>query len=238
MHPRVCAGIASARPATTGLYFLVLMEAKPSAVILIDNSNFYHSLKEAKYLPFSHKFDLLFKEIEAKFAIKEIRIYDATKDRIKDPNGYAKQQRFYHVLSKSTYKPKIRTRQLRYIVSISEQEVIEEGKKLGIVDSCKNLLYKLLMRLNLIRLTKEKGIDVLLVADAVEIARAKKSDYIAILSGDADFVPAINLIKAYGVKTLNLHLYYGSSNELRNACDKHALITMDATGQPKINWYL
>ncbi len=44
---------------------------------------------------------------------------------------------------------------------------------------------------------------------------------------DDDFVPAIGLIKSYGVKTVNLHTYSGSSFELREKCDKHILIAFN-----------
>ncbi|MFH1470825.1 MAG: NYN domain-containing protein, partial [Candidatus Micrarchaeota archaeon] len=63
-----------------------------------------------------------------------------------------------------------------------------------------------------------------------EEARAKKVDAIILLSGDADFVPAIQLIKSYKIKTANLHTYAGSSTELRNACDEHILIDFDEDG--------
>jgi uncharacterized LabA/DUF88 family protein len=86
------------------------------------------------------------------------------------------------------------------------------------------------MDLKLIRLTKEKGIDVLLVVDAIEEARAKAAENIILLSGDADFVPAIELIKSYGLKTINLHTYHGSSNELRISCNNHILIDFDSDG--------
>lgn len=231
-------GFASADSATAGLYFLVLMLKLPSALILIDGSNFYHSLKESKSLPFdADKFELLFKQIDQKFEIKEIRYYDAIKDRTKDPIGYAKQQKFHSRLETCPHKPVFRSGPLRYLVNLTEYEVKSVGKKVGIIDKCNELLYKLLIELGLIRATKEKGIDVLLVVDSIELARTLKFDYVILLSGDADFVPAIKLIKTLKVKTLNLHMYSGSSTELRTSCDEHALIYVEEGGLPQIRWY-
>jgi len=52
----------------------------------------------------------------------------------------------------------------------------------------------------------------------------------SLFSGDADFVPAVHLLKAYSMRSVNLHPYAGSSTELRTTCQKHILIDFDADG--------
>lgn len=74
---------------------------------------------------------------------------------------------------------------------------------------------------------KEKGVDVLLVIDAITIALRKDVEMIIVLSGDADFVPLIEFLKGQRIGTVNLHLYSGSSTELRESCDSHILITFE-----------
>ncbi len=71
---------------------------------------------------------------------------------------------------------------------------------------------------------EEKGVDVLLVVDAIRTALAKEVETVIVLSGDADFVPLVEFLKTLKVETVNLHLFSGSSTELRQACDKHILI--------------
>lgn len=67
--------------------------------------------------------------------------------------------------------------------------------------------------------------DVLLVVDAITIALEGEVETIIILSGDADFVPLVEFLKTRSIEIVNLHLYSGSSTELRQACNNHILIT-------------
>lgn len=182
-------------------------------------------------LPFdSDEFKKLFEQISKEYDLKKVYFYDAVKNSEKDPDGYSRQQKFHERLKRSHKNMIIRTRKLRYLVNITDDQIDSAAKRTGIIDSCKNKLKQFLMELNLIKLTKEKGVDVLLVVDAIEETKARTADTLILLSGDADFVPAINLLKEYGMKTVNLHTYSGSSNELRNACHKHILINFDNDG--------
>lgn len=198
---------------------------KRKAILFIDSSNFYHSLKNQGVLPFdADKFLILFNELSKKYNIEEIYFYDALKNICKDPNGYSKQQGFHSRLLKSNSYLVIKTRKLRYLADVRDSKIKESGRKAGITDSCIKKLRNFLMEMGLIKLTKEKGIDVQLVVDAIEEVRKNGKRDIIILSGDADFVPAVNLIKKYKVNVINLHTYSGSSLELRKACNKHILI--------------
>ena len=226
--------IASLRlpgPKGLGNRRLMVLLMKTHAALFIDGSNFYHSLKAEGHLPFNAEhFNELFSQLSDEFELRRIFFYDALKDRIKDPEGYARQQKFHSSLSKLKVPLRIKTRKLRYLANLTREEVDAAATEVGIVDACREKLWALLQRLGLIRLTKEKGVDVLLVVDAIEEARENTTETIILLSGDADFVPAINLIRKNGLKTVNLHTYSGSSNELRNCCDRHILIDFDSSG--------
>lgn len=230
-----------ARPSWSGNHGFIFVDNVASrlrTIVFIDSSNFYHSFKEQYRVSLGiDGFEQLFGLFGKKFDLQQIRFYDAIKDRTKDPDGYAGQQRFHAQLAKLSSKLVIRSTKLRYLVNIDKQKVLYAAQQTGIVDNCKNLIWQLLVNLKLIKVTKEKGIDVLLVVDAIEAARSQKPDCIILVTGDADFVPAVNLLKSLKVKTINLHAYAGSSNELRTACDNHALITLESDGKPAINWY-
>lgn len=201
---------------------------QPSGALFIDSSNLYHALKNERRLPFDY--EELFSQLSERFDLKLIFFYDAIKEISKDPDGYAKQQAFHAHLRKLKWPIKLRARKLKYVQGISPERVSSAADKSNIVDSCREKLMSFLQALGVIHFTKEKGIDILLVADAIEAARTKNYNCVIILSGDADFVPAINLIKSFGVKTVNLHAYSGSSTELRNACNEHMLIVFDNAG--------
>lgn len=200
-------------------------------------SNFYHSAKKERGFPLTaEEFGDLFAQLESKFRLKQARFYDAVKNYAVEPEAYSRQQKFHEQLKKLPFNIVIRTTKLRYLANVTKEQLKRAAQEVGIAESQHDLLWPLLGSLNLVRLTKEKGIDVKLVVDAVEIARRREADWVILLSGDADFVPAIELIKNFNIKTLNLHTYHGSASELRRACGKDALITFDGV-KPSINWY-
>ena len=62
---------------------------------------------------------------------------------------------------------------------------------------------------------KEKGVDVLLAVDLVDSAIKKRADYLILLSGDSDFIPALELAKENNGEILSVSLAKGYSRELR-----------------------
>ncbi|MGC8516850.1 MAG: NYN domain-containing protein, partial [Candidatus Acidifodinimicrobium sp.] len=147
------------------------------AILLIDNSNFYHSLKDSRRLPFPPSdYAKLFDKLSTQFYfnLKEIILYDAVKDISKEPAQYASQQKFHSGIKNlaSKWQIKIKTRKLKYRKSNNHL------------------------------LPEEKGVDVLLVVDAIKAAISKTVSTVILLSGDADFVPAIDFIKSLGIKTV------------------------------------
>lgn len=219
----------SERPVKRRLIPVILM--KPAAALLIDSSNFYHALMVEGRLPFgSDSFSKLFSELGEEYDLQSIVFYDAAKDISKDPDGYAGQQKFHSGLLNIGWPLKIKTRKLKYVANLRREQVDAKAVQAGIVDACKEKLWDFLSALGVLRLTREKGIDVLLAVDAIEAARSRRYAALIILSGDADFVPAVHLIQRLGVNVVNLHPYSGSSTELRTTCKRHLLIEFDDKG--------
>ncbi len=197
--------------------------AKPSALVLIDGSNVYHCLKQEHCLHFGpSKFKALFAALAERFSLKEVLYYDAVRSIAIDPQGYARQQEFHAALRRSCPCLTIRTRKLRYVNVTDDDKIVDAAHKAGICQRCVTLVHAFLRHLGLLRLTKEKGIDVMLVVDA--LSRAKDVETVVIMSGDADFTPAVHLLKSQGVMTVNVHASLGSSRELRSACHNHLLL--------------
>jgi len=201
------------------------------AALLIDGSNFYHSLKRMGVLPFGpSEFKQLFLEISKVFALQGIIFYDAMKSSKKDPQGYSRQQRFNERLRQTCPIILIKTGRLRYLATLTDEQILAAMAEADLKDYGIDKIKNFLVGLKLFHLTKEKGVDIQLVVDAVEMAIKGSIETVIILSGDADFVPAIRLIRSYHVRTVNLHLFHGSSTELRNTCDEHVLIIPENKG--------
>jgi len=68
---------------------------------------------------------------------------------------------------------------------------------------------------------QQKGVDVMLAADMVYLASRGLIDHIILLAPDADYAPAVRLVKELGVV---VHLVHGgnlaASTEMRKECDE------------------
>ena len=64
-----------------------------------------------------------------------------------------------------------------------------------------------------------KGDDVYLATDLIKGAYENLYDVAIIISGDADFIPAIKLVQKNGKKVINAFFPKSSSYLLRNCCD-------------------
>ncbi len=159
------------------------------------------------------------------------------KNRGIDPAGYSGQQRFHSRLKDKIPYIEIKHLKLRYVVSISREEASEAARKTGFPSVMEDKLYLFLKKLGVIKLTREKGLDVLMVVDALESVKNDKSRHLIFLTGDSDYVPAVKFIQKEGGKVINLHAYSGSSKELRDVCDEHMLIDIDVSGKITIKKY-
>jgi len=222
-----------------GLYFQLIDLPKPSVAVFIDGSNLYHNAIEARGSQLSHTdFSDLFSQIETLFDVHEIRFYDSLKNRSIEPEKSAQQLVFHTELRKLSPKVKVRILPLMYRTNIRQADVSRSANNVGIIDECRNLLWTFLVDLKVVTRTKEKGVDVLIAVELIELPRTTShAEWAILVSGDGDFCPAVKLARSLGLRVLNLHTYSGSSSELRDACNNHALIGFNpATGAVAVNW--
>lgn len=75
---------------------------------------------------------------------------------------------------------------------------------------------------------QQKGVDVMLVADMVYLASNRLINHVILLAPDADYVPAVRMVKDLGVV---VHLVHGSNlaanTEMRKECDERIELDPD-----------
>jgi len=115
--------------------------------------------------------------------------------------------------------------EIRYYNSIPDIELGEENyykhmvflaglKKKGIVVNTRRLK---IINARGIKLRVEKGVDVMVAADMIDLCLIKKKcDVCVLVSGDADFLPAMKLIKEQGKEVITASVSRGYSRDLRN----------------------
>jgi len=185
------------------------------AMVFVDANNFYHCVKSIKQ---PHDIDFL-KLGKLLCKIKKYNFikmvwYASIPDLKEDPNDYYAHLSFLDALERKGIK--IVKRKLQ---KASKFEINEKKKKIfskiKFCRNCKKLFEKFIHLI--IQTKKEKGIDVWCAVDMIKYCLIKKDCDICILvSGDADFVPALNLIKEGGKGVLVTSVHRGFSKELRD----------------------
>lgn len=194
------------------------MNSMKKVIILIDGNNFYHNLKHMKIKPNNVDFKKLTDFIAKHFdlELQEIRYYNSMPTLRDGRNLYFSHLRFIDDLKKIP-KFSVHTRKLQVH---SNKELLKEKQDLiDSMDLCENC--KPIVEQNIFDAVsnikkKEKGIDIMLGIDLVESAIENIADSFIVVSGDADFVPAMKLAKKKGKDVFSVSLAKGYSKELRD----------------------
>jgi uncharacterized LabA/DUF88 family protein len=64
---------------------------------------------------------------------------------------------------------------------------------------------------------RSKGVDAALVTDLLSLAWQRAYDVAVLVSGDADYIPAVEYVQAQGLKVINA-AWRSKGHELRTAC--------------------
>jgi uncharacterized LabA/DUF88 family protein len=113
-----------------------------------------------------------------------------------------KQIRYYNAVPDISDDREIYHKHMEFLEGLRKQGIIVKERKL-----------KKIKKLNL---KIEKGIDVLIASDMIRKTLVEKECSVCILiSGDADFIPAMQIIKDAGYEVIVCSPRYGFSNELR-----------------------
>jgi uncharacterized LabA/DUF88 family protein len=184
------------------------------AIFFVDANNWYHNLKYSMRpsdIEINKIAELIAKEKDLE--IVEIRWYTSMPDIKENVLAYKNQRAFLGVLEKKGIK--VITRKLQ---KLSTKEL--KKKREDFIESwdlCK--ICKPIVENSFLDIAdhnqKEKGIDVWIAIDMVKKSINNKIDFAVLISGDADFVPAFNLIKDIGKEVLSCCVPRGYSNELR-----------------------
>ena len=184
------------------------------AIVFVDANNWYHNLKYW-FTPSEVDICKVSKLIskEKNLEVIEIRWYASVPDIEDNKLKYLRHMDFLNSLKKRGVK--IITRKLQ---RLSMKEL--RKKRQDLLDSwdlckvCKPIVEKSFLDVVDVN-QKEKGIDVWIAVDMLKEAIEKGADCFILISGDADFVPAFNLIKSIGKDVLSSSVPRGYSNELR-----------------------
>ncbi|MFH1359365.1 MAG: NYN domain-containing protein [archaeon] len=170
-------------------------------ILFIDGSNFYYGLKsiyeDSKELSYFN-FKKFGDFLAGKRKLIRVLYYNAPLDYSEDKKKYAKQQRFFEKV-KNTEKVKL-------ILSRLQKRKIKGTSKFYYVI---------------------KGDDIHIAVDMVKGAYEDSFDTAILVSGDGDFVPAINIVQDKGKEVENAYFKKSMSWYLKQTCDSSINLTKE-----------
>lgn len=184
------------------------------AIVFVDANNWYHNIKywfKPSNVDITKVSNLI--SAEKNLDILEVRWYISMPSIKDDPLTYKIQRTFLGHLQKKGVK--IITRKLQ---RLSTKELKKKRQDLlsswDLCEKCKPIVEESFLDISDYN-QKEKGVDVWIAIDMVKEAINNNIDCAVLISGDADFVPALNLIKEIKKEVLSVFVPRGYSNELR-----------------------
>ena len=183
-------------------------------IVFVDANNWYHNVKK-----FFNPGDIDIVKLSQflckvkGYELKEIRWYASTPHITDGAPMYYRHMSFLEHLKKRGVK--VITRKLQ---KFSNKEILKKKRQtlenLDLCDRCKPIVESAFLDLADIK-RKEKGIDVWIAVDIIRLGIIEdKYDICILISGDADFTPALNLIKDKK-EILVAMTPFGFSTELR-----------------------
>lgn len=190
---------------------------KKRAIIFIDGNNWYHNSKQVvdtKDLDFNKIAKLICDHFD--FDLVQIRYYNSIPDISENRLKYHQHMDFLNDLEKQGIK--VSTRKLQ---KTSTKEILKERLQIiELTDLCKTC--KPLIKQNCLDCIgvvnrKEKGIDVKIAVDMIRKCLIENEcDVCVLISGDADFIPAMQTIKDAKKEVITASVIIGYSRELRD----------------------
>lgn len=189
---------------------------KKRAIFFIDANNWYHNVKRY-YNPSDidiTKFVKFLSEVK-NYALVETRFYASIPSIEDGAETYYNHMAYLESLEKKGVKVIMRKLQ-----KLSNKEILQRKQttidNLDLCRICKPLVEAAFLDLADIK-RKEKGIDVWIAVDMLKLSVLDNAcDVCVLISGDADFVPALKIIKGKNKEILTAMTPLGYSKELRD----------------------
>jgi len=194
------------------------MRKKENAIIFIDGNNIYHNLKGTYIKPSIFDFQKLSSFVCAHFNLKHKRtIYYNSIPNIEDGKEmYYSHMKFLDGIKKLP-NFELKTRKLQHNSTKEKIQVVHsEVSKLGLCKVCEPLVKTHWEDYIGSTNVKEKGIDIQIAVDMIKsLLIDKEYGACVLISGDADFIPVLELLKSNNRKVFTCSLAKGYSYDLR-----------------------
>lgn len=211
------------------------MPSSERAILFVDGANLYRGLKELGLVPRHIDIERVARKLAMDRELVQVRYYIAEVD----PSGGRAHHANRDLIADLRARPLVEL-VLGYIQRTQErsacaQELRQFLASLGDVRLPKKVydgLMGIAQRHDRTVVYREKGVDVALACDLVDLALADKYDLAYVMSGDGDFVPAARMAQASGKRVFAACPTVG--NRLQRQCDKAIRLKAEWFGDCRI----
>ena len=188
------------------------------AVVFIDGNNLYHNAKSMGVAPGEIDFAKLVRLVCSHFCAqaKSVYYYNSVPDISEGDERYYRHQRFLSGLRRIEGF-EVRTRKLQRQSNAGLiASRFDEIRRAGFCNRCLWLVEQLCSRCIGTVTRREKGLDVAIAVDMLNICVLKdEADMCILISGDADFIPALDIVRSKGKEVASASVRKGYSYNLR-----------------------
>lgn len=188
------------------------------AILFVDGNNLYHNVRAMGVRPGDIDFGKLTDFICSEFRCnkKEVHYYNSIPDISDGKDKYYSHMKFLDDLKKIKGFV-VKTRKLQK--QSNEKEINERIRAIdeeNFCSKCGPLVEKLCTDCVGRFSKKEKGIDVWIAIDMLNLGVIQNEyDMCLLVSGDADFIPALDIVKSKGKEAASAFVWHGYSYDLR-----------------------
>jgi len=190
------------------------------AIIFIDGNNLYHNVLSMGVRPGNVDFKRFVDYACMKLRCRWTRAiyYNSVPDITDGDDVYYGHMKF---LSEMRKIPgfEVKTRKLQK--QSNEKRVFEKMREIDartFCSKCIPLVKEMCHECLRPNIKKEKGVDVMMAIDMLDLCAIKNEcEMVVLISGDGDFVPALDIIKRKGKEAASAFIRHGYSNALRQS---------------------
>ena len=177
---------------------MVLSDKKRSAIVFIDGNNWYHNVKSIIEKPRALDFWKLSQIVCDNFGLDLLEV------------------RYYNSIPHIELGEENYYKHMVFLAGLKRKKIVVNTRRLKAVINKGTKIWV------------EKGVDVMIASDMIDLCLVKNScDTCILFSGDADFLPAMKLIKNQGSEVITASVSRGYSRDLRAGEFRYMVLKKD-----------
>lgn len=175
--------------------YLFIMNVEKRAIVFVDGNNWYHNVKSLIKKPRGLDFEKIGRLVCERFGLSLAEV------------------RYYNSVPDIELGEENYYKHMVFLAGLKRKGLAVNTRKLKVINTGGK------------KLRVEKGVDVKIAADMIDFSLVKKvCDVCILISGDADFLPAMNVIKRQGCEVITTSVGRGYSRDLRSGDFRYVVL--------------